>query len=111
MASSAHAPSRERTESLDTSGEAVDAGSPPVAAAADKDVADQQAPADKLFAAARALIIREVMESRTEAEIAEALGIQPGQAKAWLKRLVDEGAIEKSTRPVRYTARDRELFD
>lgn len=111
VASSASAPSRDTTESLDTSEEAVAAGSPSVVAAIDEAVAGPQAPADALFATARALIIREAMEPRTETEIAEALGVQPGQAKAWLKRLAEEGAIEKRTRPVRYVVRNPALFD
>jgi predicted Rossmann fold nucleotide-binding protein DprA/Smf involved in DNA uptake len=36
------------------------------------------------------------------AEVAEALGVQVGQMKAWTKRAVQEGYLERKTRPVRY---------
>lgn len=38
----------------------------------------------------------------TEEEVAERLGLEKGQAKAWLKKAVDAGNLEKLKRPVRY---------
>lgn len=73
--------------------------------------ADEEMPADALFEAVRTLLCRQLRAPKTEAEVADALAIQSGQAKAWLKRLVEEGAIEKRTRPVRYVIRDPALFE
>ena len=37
-----------------------------------------------------------------EAEVAERLGLEPGQAKAWLKKAVASGRVDKLKNPVRY---------
>ena len=39
----------------------------------------------------------------TESDVTKYLQIEKGQAKAWLKRLVDEGKYRRLNRPVRYT--------
>ncbi len=59
------------------------------------------APADELFSTVRRLIAN-ISTPKTENEIAEELQVSRAQAKQWLSRLVDEGVIEKTTRPVRY---------
>ena len=41
-------------------------------------------------------------EPRTEAEVAEALELQKGQAKMWLQRAVKEGLARKLPKPVRF---------
>ena len=46
-----------------------------------------------------------------DTEIAAALAITNAQAKAWLKRLVDEGHLSKLSKPVRYVLRKEDLFD
>jgi predicted transcriptional regulator len=38
----------------------------------------------------------------TEADLALALHLEKGQARAWLKRACETGAVEKLKRPVRY---------
>ena len=38
----------------------------------------------------------------SEADIAERLGLEKSQAKAWLKRACDEGTVQKLSKPVRY---------
>lgn len=58
-------------------------------------------PAEELFATVRTLVAR-LDVPKTEAEIAETLNISKPQAKEWLSRLVDEGVVEKLSRPVRY---------
>lgn len=58
-------------------------------------------PAEELFAKVRELIGK-MQSAKTEAEIAADLQISKSQAKDWLQRLVEEGVIEKFTRPVRY---------
>lgn len=61
-----------------------------------------ESPAEQLFATVRAIVCRELDEPRTEAELAGSLQISRAQAKAWLIRLIGEGAVEKLSRPVRY---------
>ncbi|HEY3342034.1 MAG TPA: hypothetical protein VGK81_08455, partial [Anaerolineae bacterium] len=46
-----------------------------------------------------------------EDDVATKLQITNNQAKQWLRRLVDEGVLEKQSRPVRYTVREITLFD
>ncbi len=60
-----------------------------------------QSPADELFATVRAVIARSDTP-KTDAEIAEQLNVSKTQTKEWLRRLVEEGVLEKSSRPVRY---------
>ena len=67
-------------------------------------------PADALFQAARTAILRVAGEPRKGIEIAAELAINRRQAEKWLKRLVDEGMLEKRTKPVRYVARQTGLF-
>lgn len=43
-------------------------------------------------------------QPRTEADVAAAFALEPKQAKAWLKRAVDEKLLSKRTRPIRYTS-------
>ena len=59
--------------------------------------------ADELFAVVRTLISGLLQIRRTEKELAELLSVSPSQAKLWLRRLVDEGAIEKSKKPSGYS--------
>ena len=55
------------------------------------------------FRAARAVL--ESMETaRSEEQIAAELNVSKDQAKLWLQQLVEEGVLEKLTRPVRYRA-------
>lgn len=71
-----------------------------------KAVVASNAPADVLFAAVRELICAQLVHGpMKDSEIAASLAIAPAQAKAWLTRLVAEGAIEKRTRPAGYIAR------
>ena len=99
------------SERVDPSRAAGVTGDPAVFEAGDDEVSDALAPADALFATARTLIIQQLNTEKTETAVAEALGIQPAQAKAWLVRLVEEGALEKRTRPVRYVVREPALFE
>ena len=63
--------------------------------------APSPAAADELFSTVRRLIAR-ISLPKTENEIAEELQVSKAQAKQWLSRLVDEGVIERTARPVRY---------
>lgn len=57
--------------------------------------------AEELFDTVGKLLAR-MDEPKTEAEIAEELGVQKVQARKWLQRLVKEGRLEKLSKPVRY---------
>lgn len=62
------------------------------------------APAEALFAKVRELL--EPMHTpRTDIEVAADLGVLPGQAQAWLRRLVQESVLEEHPDPVRYSRR------
>ena len=58
-------------------------------------------PADELFAKVRELL-QKITTPKTDAEVATDLQVSKSQAKEWLQRLVDEGVLEKLSRPVRY---------
>jgi DNA processing protein len=60
-------------------------------------------PADELFAKVRELL-KKIITPKTDAEVATDLQVSKSQAKEWLQRLVDEGVLEKLSRPVRYRA-------
>ena len=51
-------------------------------------------------------------EPGTDKDVELALGVDPAQVKAWLKRACDEGHVRKLSRPVRYisAAHDHPLF-
>ena len=63
---------------------------------------EDPAPSAVLFANVRELLLDLLDAPRSEAEIADTLEIQKSQARAWLARLVTEGALEKLPKPVRY---------
>ncbi len=39
---------------------------------------------------------------KTDAEVAAELNVSKSQAREWLKRLVEEGVLEKLSKPTRY---------
>ncbi len=63
-------------------------------------------PGEELFNVVREILRRQLVDSQTEAEIMDLLGVTKAQAKEWLARLLKEGAIEKvkKSKPVRYRA-------
>ena len=67
-------------------------------------------PAETLFAAAREAIMALLSLPMKDNDVAEALGIQPVQARAWLQRLLEEGVIERKTRPAGYVRKQHVLF-
>jgi DNA processing protein len=67
-------------------------------------------PADTLFAAVREVIQQLLKTPMKDAEVAAALDVSNAQAKAWLQRLVDEGAIEKQKKPSGYIVMQSSLF-
>jgi predicted Rossmann fold nucleotide-binding protein DprA/Smf involved in DNA uptake len=56
-------------------------------------------PAAELLCAVREILRRELVEARTEEEVASLLALTKPQAKAWLARLAEEEVIEKITKP------------
>ena len=62
-------------------------------------------PADALFATVREVMQRLLKGPMKEAKVAAALEVSTAQAKAWLQRLVDEGVLEKLSKPARYVVR------
>ncbi len=47
-------------------------------------------------------LLRKMTTFKTDAEVAADLNVSKSQAKKWLQQLVEEGVIEKHTKPVRY---------
>jgi hypothetical protein len=97
----------------DTEG-AIDATTPAVLEeAAEQPASDTaaSAPAERLFAAVRALVEEELTIEKTEAQIVEILGVTKPQGKAWLKRWLAEGIVEKvkKSKPAKYRAVERLL--
>lgn len=68
-------------------------------------------PADVLFLAVREAIQRLLKAPMKDAEIATALDVSNAQAKAWLQRLLDDGIIEKQTKPAGYILKSEQLFE
>jgi len=68
-------------------------------------------PADMLFAAVRDVMLLLLKAPMKDAEVATALDISNAQAKAWLLRLLDEGAIEKQKKPAGYIVKQSSLFE
>lgn len=58
-------------------------------------------PAEERFAKARSLL-EQMSTPKTDAEVAAELNVTKIQAKEWLQRLVEEGVLEKLSKPTRY---------
>lgn len=86
--------------------------SPPPDEPAHGQAATERTPAEELFAKIRELLAR-MDTAKTDSEVAEELQVSKTQAQQWLRRLVEEGVLEKLSRPVRYrpASPSRSLFD
>ena len=62
---------------------------------------DHATPAEELFATVRDILAR-LEPPKTYAEVAAELNVSRPQAKQWLERLVEEGLLDKLSRPIRY---------
>lgn len=64
----------------------------------------KQSPEMELLDTVRVILRRELVEGRTEEEVAALLAVTKPQAKAWLAHLVEEAVLEKvaKPKPVRY---------
>lgn len=74
-------------------------------------VQDDSSPADALFEAVRNAVQRVLKAPMRDTEVAAALNVSNGQAKAWLQRLVDEGVVEKQKKPAGYILKQNRLFE
>ena len=66
-------------------------------------------PADQLFLQVKSLILQFVQTPKSRNEIQAELEITQRQADQWLKRLLNEGDLEKTKKPARYSAAQRKL--
>jgi len=66
-----------------------------------KNVAAPATPAEELFAKVKELLAQ-MKTPKTDAEVAVDLQVSKSQAKEWLQRLVNEGVLEKLSKPARY---------
>ena len=60
-------------------------------------------PAQVLFSSVREILVHELAEPKSEADVAKLLDVSKPQAKAWLTRLVADGELEKTAKPIRYS--------
>jgi len=74
--------------------ETIISDNPPPIASAKLD-SNKTAPSYELFAVVRELVKSILLIAKDDAEVAEALNVSKAQATAWLKRLKEEGVIEK----------------
>lgn len=80
-------------------------------AASDIDAPSQVSPAECVFAAVRESARRVLTAPTKDTDFAEALGVSSAQAKVWLKRLLEEGVIEKQRKPPGYVVKQSTLFE
>ena len=66
-------------------------------------------PAEELYQTIQSLIIHLLEKPKKAVEVAAELNVTKRQAEEWLSRLVAEGILEKSGRPVRYVIRQDSL--
>ncbi len=67
--------------------------------------------AEELYEKVRSLVPDLCAEPMPAIDIADALGVTKPTADAWIKRLLEERALEKTTRPVCYVFREKDLVD
>lgn len=67
-------------------------------------------PADLVFQAARSAIAEVLCEPKKEADVASELGVSAAQTKQWLERMIEEGLVEKTKKPVRYRLAPKKLI-
>lgn len=109
-------PSERRSSELEAASEEVPHLPRPTVEIGPKDVSDigspaQLTPAESVFAAVRESARRILTTPTKDADFAEALGVSSAQAKVWLKRLVEEGVIEKQRKPPGYIVKQSTLFE
>lgn len=73
--------------------------------------AESVVPGDELWRVVHDVLVRALDKPRSSEEVAAELRLMHRQAQLWLKRLAEDGALERSERPVRYVARHAGLLD
>jgi DNA processing protein len=68
-------------------------------------------PAEVIFAAVRTAIQQLLSAPMKDADVAAALDVSNAQAKAWLRRLVDERLLVKQKNPAGYVVKQTQLFE
>jgi predicted Rossmann fold nucleotide-binding protein DprA/Smf involved in DNA uptake len=68
-------------------------------------------PADELFDVVRTLMRELLRTPKKDSDVAAALNVSAAQAKTWLRRLVDEGVLEKQKKPAGYVIKQNGLFE
>jgi DNA processing protein len=61
-----------------------------------------KSPAAELFQKVQDVVLSVLEEPMSEEDVAALLQVTQGQVREWLDRMVDEGLLERSTRPTRY---------
>ncbi len=72
--------------------------------------ASKKSPADELFDAVSRTFEKLLAAPMSEADIAGALRLSPIQTKTWIRKLVDDGLLEKLTKPTAYVVKQPSLF-
>ena len=65
--------------------------------------------AEELYSTVRSLVLRICAEPQKKPEIVSVLDVSKKTPNAWIDQFVEEGYLEKQTRPVRYVAQQKEL--
>lgn len=68
-------------------------------------------PSEILFAEVRKLLTQLLRCPMKEVEVAAELQVSNAQAKEWLRRLLEEGIVEKRSKPVSYVIKQASLFE
>ena len=71
----------------------------------------QNGPADVLLAAVHEAFQQLLLTPMKDVEVAAALDISTTQARIWLRRLVDEGVLEKRKKSNVYVTKQSRLFE
>ena len=109
-------PSERRSSEVEAASEEFPHLPGPAVAKSPEEVSDigppsQLTPAESVFAAVRESARRVLTTPTKDADFAEALGVSSAQAKVWVKRLVEEGVIEKQRKPPGYIVKQSNLFE
>ena len=67
--------------------------------------------AEELYRIVRPLMVRVLSEAKKPEEFATELGVTISTARRWIGRLVDDGIVIKTSKPVRYVASQNSLLD
>lgn len=97
---------RDRQDSLLDGGDRLPDGDGAPASGSDETDVDEAKAAEDAFVAIWPILAPYLRVPLGERDVAERLRLEPTQARAWLKRAVEEGYAEVKPRPKRYVLRD-----